>query len=194
MSENKTLSVIKTALILFAITALSATLLAVLNSITAPLIAENSAKNQQEALKAVMDGTKNFEELAITESMIETAAKTGSEINSLYAAKNGSELSGYCAIITTSGYDSGLQIAAGVDLDGKVTGVKIISSNETPGLGQNAAKPEFLNQYIGKEFEISVIKSGAGDNEINAISGATMTSDGVTGAVNTLLEIAKEEQ
>ena len=188
MSENKTLSVIKTALILFAITALSATLLAVLNSITAPLIAENSAKNQQEALKAVMDGTENFEELAVTESMIETAAKTGSEINSLYAAKNGSELSGYCAIITTSGYDSGLQIAAGVDLDGKVTGVKIISSNETPGLGQNAAKPEFLNQYIG------VVKNGAGDNEINAISGATMTSDGVTGAVNTLLEIAKEEQ
>ena len=75
-------------------------------------------------------------------------------------------------------------------MDGKVTGVKIISSNETPGLGQNAAKPEFLNQYIGKEFEIGV----AGDNEINAISGATMTSDGVTGAVNTLLEIAKEEQ
>ena len=190
--ENKTASVIKTAAILFVITALAATLLAFLNNITAPIIAENTAANQQLALKSVMDADE-FKEIEVTDIMTAIAKDHGSEVDSVYEAISNGENVGYCAIITTSGYDVGIQLAAGADADGKITGVEIIASNETPGLGQNASKPEFIDQYIGKEAGIKVVKTGAADNEINAISGATMTSNGVTNAVNTLLEIVKEE-
>ena len=96
-----------------------------------------------------------------------------------------------CAIVETKGYDAGLKSAVGVDRDGRVTGVEIISHKETPGLGANAEKEEFRSQFTGKSGEIAVVKSGAGENEINAISGATMTSNGVARSVNAVIAIAE---
>ena len=114
-------------------------------------------------------------------------------VDRVYKAKDSSgKVVGVCTIIETKGYDSGLKSAVGVDSEGKVTGVEIISHKETPGLGANAEKEEFRSQYVGKPGKISVVKSNADKNEINAISGATMTSNGVTRSVNGALEIAKK--
>ena len=78
-----------------------------------------------------------------------------------------------------------------VNPDGTVKSVAILDvSNETPGLGQNAAKESFYSQYANKKSGISLLKNGAdtAKNEVNAVTGATITSTAVNKAVNTALE------
>ena len=189
---NKLGVIIKTTIILFLITSVSALLLAFVNEKTAPLIEQNESIKQSNALQAIMPDASDFEPVEADDEMKDAASEYKCEINNVYVAKNASgETEGVCSILTTSGYDSGLQIAVGVDNDKKVTDIQIISSNETPGLGQNASKPEFKDQFKGKDTLLSVVKSGAKDEEINAISGATLTSNGVTRIVNSALKIAE---
>ncbi len=77
----------------------------------------------------------------------------------------------------------------GIDTSGKVTGVSILSISETAGLGMNARNESFINQYIGKSGTIGICKNGASDTEIQALTGATITSKAVTSAVNTALSL-----
>ena len=192
---KKAATITKTTIILFLITSVSALLLAFVNEKTAPIIEQNESVKRSEALKAVMPDASDFEEIAIDDELTNIAAEYGCEINNVYSAKNsGGEDCGVCSIITGSGYDSGIQLAVGVNKDLEVTDIQIITSNETPGLGQNASKPEFKNQYQGKKGTLEVVKSGASDNQINAISGATLTSNGITKIVNTALQIAQTKE
>lgn len=182
---------VKISVILFLITAISALLLAYVNNITSPLIAENEKEKINNALNAVCKADA-FLEIEKTQSEKLLEEEYDGEIISIYEARSGEdERVGICAIIETKGYDAGLRCVIGVDENSAVTGVEIISHNETPGLGANAAKDEFKSQYKGKNSEISVVKANAGDNEINAISGATMTSKGVTRAVNLAMAISE---
>ena len=76
----------------------------------------------------------------------------------------------------------------GVSEDKKVTGMEFLTINETAGLGMNAQNPEFMDQFIGKEGSFNLVKDGAsGDNDIQALSGATITSTAVTNAMNAAL-------
>ena len=185
--------IIKTSLILFLITAISALLLAFVNDTTAPIIAVNEEANRQKALKTVIDA-ETFENAEITDDLKSIAEKYGCELNGVYTAKDadGNKI-GVCSILTGSGYAGGLQIAVGADKEAKASGIEIITSGETPGLGQNASKPAFKDRFKGKSAGISVVKSGANDTQINALSGATLTSEGVTRIVNAALEIAQKE-
>lgn len=187
--ENKlnVKEIIKVGAILFAITAVSAALLAFVNGKTAPLIEKNSLAKEQDALRAVMPAAAEFEEKEIP-----AGAENKDEISKIYAAFDESgKAIGSCVITETSGYDVGIQTVTGVDTDLKVTGIDIISMNETPGLGAKASEESFRNQYIGKTGEIGVSKNGASDTEIQAISGATKTSNGVTRGVNIALQAAE---
>ena len=80
-------------------------------------------------------------------------------------------------------------LSIGFDADGTITGVGIRETSDTPGLGLKAKDDDYRNQYVGKNCEsLSVTKSGsASDTEINAISGATITSNATTNAVNAAL-------
>ena len=184
--------VVKISLILFLITAIAALLLAYVNKVTAPLIAENNQKKINDALAVVMTSATDFEKVENTDTAEKIADNYGAKIDSVYMAKNDGKTVGVCAIVVTKGYDAGLTTAVGVNLDGQVEGIEIISHNETPGLGANAAKPEFKDKFKGKTQNIAVVKSGAKDNEIDAMSGATMTSNGVTNGVNCVSDIAAE--
>ena len=65
---------------------------------------------------------------------------------------------------------------------------EFLTINETAGLGMNAQNPEFMDQFIGKEGSFNLVKDGAsGDNDIQALSGATITSTAVTNAMNAAL-------
>lgn len=187
LNRKNIFEIIKTALILFLITAISSGLLAIVNNITAPVIAENTALNQKNAMKSVLPNADEFE----TENdefknyRTEQADKT---ITAVYKSKNNS---GYVVMASPTGYGGKISLAIGVSLDGKVTGVKVISHSETAGLGANCEKDEFLKQYIGKAFEITVSKNNTKDNQINAISSATITSKAVTNGVNFALAAVK---
>jgi electron transport complex protein RnfG len=167
---------IKPAVTLFVIAAVAAALLGFVNAITAEPIAQAEADAKAENMAMVLD-CDSWEDAVTVEDSIITDYSEGK--------KNG-ETVGYAFSVTTKGYGSGLKLMVGVDTEGTVTGLAVVDcSNETPGLGANASKPDFYEQFAGKSGELSVVKGGnAGESEINAITGATITSRAVTNAVN----------
>ena len=78
----------------------------------------------------------------------------------------------------------------GVDSEGKVTGINILSHSETAGLGAKATEQSFRDMFIGLVEGITVSKDKAGENSIDALTGATITSRAVVNAVNAAIEAA----
>ncbi len=168
-------SVLRMVLTLVVIAVVSAGAMSYVNKITAPLIAQQDELKLQKSLEEVIEAEK-FE--AVEEGV--------------YKALKGDEPVGFCVINLSAGYGGDIKVMTGVDNTGKVTGVSILSHGETAGLGANATKEDFRNQYKGKGFEISVSKTQSSDTQIKALSGATVTSDAVTKAVNEAIKIAEE--
>ena len=102
-----------------------------------------------------------------------------------YDASN--NLIGYVINTTSgSGYGGDVSVATGISKDGKLTGIGFTAIGETPGLGMNATKDEFKDQFVGKDaVQLEYVKNGAaGAAEFNAVSGASRTSGAVRDAVN----------
>lgn len=96
----------------------------------------------------------------------------------------GGETIGYAFVVKSKGYNF-LTMAVGVDAEGKVTGIKVITNEETPGLGKPAAEnPDFLGRFTGKGPDPLVLKK-----DIDGVTSATFTSRGITNGVNMALEI-----
>lgn len=168
-------SVFKMVATLVVIAVVSAGAMSYVNKITAPIIAQQDEMRLQSSLKEVIDAD-NFSVLVEDEAL------------TIYKATKNGENAGYCVINLSAGYGGDLKIMTGIDLTNTVTGVSILSHGETAGLGANATKDEFKNQYKGKKGEVKVSKTQSSDTEIKALSGATVTSDAVTKAVNNALE------
>ncbi len=171
--------IIKVGLILFIITAVSALLLAFANKITAPIIAENNRIKTEAAMRTVLPEAETFTKVGVD------------GVEEAYIANASDGLAGVCVVSVAYGYGGEVKVITGINANGEVTGIDILSHSETPGLGANAAKPEFTSQFDGKTKNIGVSRVNASGNEINAISGATITSKAVTQAVNTALEVAE---
>ena len=184
----------KDAVILFAITLVAGACLGGVYEVTkAPIAAANMAA-KEEAFRVVLPDAASFEADDYTEMM----AKANEDIAGLSygnvtvdEAATGLDGSGSpigYVVTTTSkdGYGGNITVSVGVLADGTVSGIEFLTIGETAGLGMNATQPEWKGQYAGKNVdEFSVTKNGASaDKEINAISGATITSNAVTGAVN----------
>lgn len=90
--------------------------------------------------------------------------------------------------VTVRGYSGVIEMLVGVDENGRVSGVKILSHKETPGLGANVAKPGFLQQFVGKSPEDPI----EAKKDIDAITGATISSRAVCSGVREALEKAKK--
>lgn len=177
MSKEDIRSIIKTAVSLVLICAVAAGLLAFINTVTAPMIAQNNEKAAEEAKRAVLSEASEFTEM------------TDASGNVYYIGTKDSAIIGYVFTTSASGYGGAVDVMTGIDADGNVTGISILTLNETPGLGMNAAKDSFTSQYSGKTGPFNVTKETPGDNEIKAITSATITSKAVTNAVNEAIEI-----
>ncbi len=149
------------------------------NSVTAPMIANNDAKKLNESLATVIEA----DEFPVVEE---------NEAYTIYKAVKNGETVGFCVKNTSSGYGGDITLLTGMDKDLKVTGVELLSHAETAGLGANASKPEFKEQYKGKAENIGVVKNSPKENDIVAISGATITSKAVTEGVNDAIALVKE--
>ena len=106
------------------------------------------------------------------------------------------ETVGYVINVTSSeAYDGELQLSVGIATDGTVKGVEMLSISETAGLGMKADEAEFRDQFKDKQVDqFSYTKSGeTGDDKIDAISGATITTNAVTNAVNSALVYYQNE-
>lgn len=187
LNKNDKIEIIKTGLILFLITALSAGLLAVVNAKTAPIIEKNELLKEQAAMQLVLPDAEGFEAENLANGKMDKI------VSAVYKSKNNA---GYVVMTSPVGYGGEISMAVGVTSDGKVSGVKVISNSETAGLGAKCTDSEWIGQFTGKTDGITVAKGNAKDNQINAISSATITSKAVTAGVNSAISaaaIAKEE-
>ena len=164
-------ALIKDALKLVIITVVAGLVLGAVYGITKGPIADQEAKAQMEAYKTVFPKASDA---------VEAVDASG-------------EALGYIFNITTSkGYGGDIQLTVGIQSDGTVSGYSVLSISETAGLGMKAKDdPSWGKQFAGKKVEsFSVVKDGSGsgdDAKIDAISGATITSKAVTGAMNSCL-------
>lgn len=186
-------SIIKDALMLTVITLVAGLLLGLVYEITKEPIATSKAKAKQESYMAVFTDASEFvndENVDLTTSadVLSAAGLTGETIDEVMMAvdSTGNALGYVISVTTNEGYGGNITLALGIQNDGTLNGVEILSISETAGLGMKATDEEFKNQYAGKNVEsFAYTKTGAtADNEIDAISGATITTNAVTNAVN----------
>ena len=181
MKKNTFLYILRLSLTLLTITAIMAAALAVVNQLTAPVIAESNEAKVQEAVERVLPGGG---------SVVEFADDTGL-VNMVWASEKG-----YAVQVAPSGFDGPITMMVGIDKEGKVLGISVISNTETAGLGavaaaNNAKGQAFRNQFIGMTDAISVIKDGG---QIDAITGATVTSRAVCEGINAALACVEKLQ
>lgn len=176
MKENIR-SIIKTGAILLAIGFICTLILSLCNYMTKDKIAALALETEEAAMKEVISEAKYFVELEDGADGIVTGVYAGKDTDM--------EIVGYCVKVKPVGYGGEISMIVGVDTDGVVTGVKITDMSETPGLGAKAKESSFTDAYKGKTGNITVRKVGTPDeDEISAISSATITSNAVTDGVN----------
>lgn len=186
-------TIIKDTIILTLITLIAGGVLGLVYEITKDPIAKQQELAKQEAYKAVFEDADTFEVYVEAEDADLAAYLAGEgfeaqTVNEIMEAKDASgETLGYAINLTTSeGYGGDITFSMGVQADGTLNGISILTISETAGLGMNATKDEFKGQFKEKQADaFEVTKTGASkENEINAISGATITSNAVTQGVN----------
>ena len=173
---------------LFIICLCAAAVLGVVNGITADKIAQNAVQTEMESRKIVMPDAADFGEVKQGNYSYEGTDSPYSYVEAKDADGN---VIGYVLVTQSTGYGGAIQTMTGIDAQGKVTGIEFLEINETVGLGMNAKKDSFKNQFKNLSGTISVTKNSPGDNEIKALTGATITSKAATKGVNIALEIYK---
>ncbi len=174
--------------ILVLVCLIAATLLGFTNSFTSGKIQEQIAKANDEARQTVLPVATEF-------NKVEYSNPSLAMVDEIYEGKSNGELVGYAVKVTSKGYAGPIEIIVGVDINGIVQGISVGNNTETPGLGKNAANPQFEGQYQEKTWDsdIAVIKNGTPkENEVVAIAGATITSNAVTVGVNQAMAAANE--
>ena len=175
-NESLFLYVLRLAGTLFLITAIVAMCLAGVNAVTEPIIDQLNEEKTQEAIAAVLPGGYDAE---ITDYTDETGL-----VSKVYQGANG-----YALEVTPGGFDNTNTMMVGVDNEGNVLGISVVSHTETAGLGAVAADATpkgvaFREQFVGTSGSVAVSKDGG---ELDAITGATITSRAVCAGVNAAL-------
>ncbi len=185
--------ILKDTMAITLITLVSGLALGVVHDITLEPIRAQEAKAKEEAYKAVFEDADSFESVLETrddslEAFLDESGYPRQDINEVMAAKgsDGSDL-GYAFTVTTKeGYGGDIQFTMGVQNDGTLNGISILSISETAGLGMRATTEEFQSQFKDRNVEkFEYTKNGATEeDEIDALSGATVTSNAMTNGVN----------
>ena len=189
-------TILKNTISITVITLVAGLALGVVQDITAGPIAAQAEKSKEEAYKTVFENAAAFSEYSLddkgqAEDLVGYLNDNGfsaQTIDEIMVAEDASgETLGYAFTITDSeGYGGDIQFAMGVQNDGTLNGISILSISETAGLGMKATTNDFQNQFKDKNVEkFTYTKTGASsDDEIDAISGATITTNAMTNGVN----------
>ncbi len=160
--------------------------LAMVYRITLPVINSQDLKALNEGFASVFPGTNTFEKI---NEMLKSTDQTIA-IGDCYEVKNDGNLIGLIVTVSSPGSQAPINMLVGVKKDGTISGVKILSLSETPGLGANADNP---NYFVNKEKRITFLGQFTGKNvakdplvakqDVIAITGATITSNAVSKGV-----------
>ena len=152
------------------------------NALTHKKIENLAIENQNKAMAKLIEADEYQEKNFLDKWSCHIAIKDGENV-------------GYIFTVAAKGYGGDINVMTAINLDGTVAAVAILdASGETPGLGQNVTKENFYTQFSGLKDSVTVIKGGGANsqnNEINAVTGATISSKAVTEAVNIALDRAE---
>ena len=187
--------ILKVAGTLTVIALVVAALLGLVNSITAGKIAEIDAENTRIAMSAVVpEGSEFTDKLEISDDVAAAAAAQGGKLTELYGVKNAGTDAGYVMKIAASGSQGTITMMVGVDANKAITGISVVSHSETSGIGTkvmgnepNTAGVPVLDQFMGLPGSGSLVVG----KTITAISGATVSTKGITMGANAALAAAE---
>lgn len=179
MAEEKNI-IVKYALILAVYTALAGGILALVFSITEPRRLDNAKKNELKAQQELIPQAVKFQE------------KNFQDLKYYEAIDQDDKVVGYIVLAKGKGYSSVLDIMVSLDKNLSISNLKVLAQAETPGLGTKITENNFLQQFTGKTLPLALKKDGG---EIDAITGATITSRAFTNAVEkSLIQFKKSLQ
>lgn len=158
-----------TGITLMIISLIAGAALAVTNYFTAPLIEAQTASLIQDSLNRLIEADSFRKNSRYTEAYDAQDMPLGKVLN-----------------VAAEGYSSKINALVGIDNGNKITGVEIISQQETPGLGTKIAEKSFLGQFMGKTIDGLRIKKDGG--KIDAVTGATISSRAITDSVRAAIE------
>ena len=164
--------IIKPVLVLVCICLVVTALLAYINSVTSPIIAKAEQEKTRQAMSEVLCEADGFEKLEI--------GNLPDRVTQVYTATNGA---GYVFMLTTKGYGGDMKLICGINSSGEIEECKTLSHNETSGLGSKTAEDPYRSQYSGKTADTL--------NQVDAITGATISSNAYKNAVTDALEAYK---
>lgn len=184
----------KEAGILFLITLIAGLSLGFVYEVTADARAYQQELKIQRTCKEAYAAADSFEEIGVvaSETVVRKASQFGVTFDTLYQAKNaqGNVVGYIVSVVSSEGYGGNIGLYVGIQMDGSVKGVAILEISETPGLGMEAGTV-LTPQYEGKNAQefLYTKTSATKPNEVDAISGATITTKAVNNAVNMALHL-----
>lgn len=184
--------IMKLGAILFAVCLIAAVALMATYEMTSPIIATQRAQKDENARREVLPAANSFNKVSEDyDTSVTLDDGNVVAISEVYSGEKDGQVVGYVIKSTPGGYGGAVEVVTGIDGAGLITGVRVGSHQETPGLGAKATLPDFYSQYDGKVAStISVNKTQQSDTEVQAIAGATITSKAVTSGVNASAVVA----
>lgn len=169
--------IVRPGIVLFLITLVAAVALGAVHKVTeGPIAAQRAAQSGAAAFQKYIPSATSFEEID---------PAVFDKIDKFFVAYENNSEAGYIVINTVKGYGGDIELLVVLDEAGCVSDFVLMNHGETPGLGTNAEKPEFIDQYRGKGGPFTVVTgTAANENEIVAVTSATITSSAVTQGVN----------
>ncbi len=165
---------LKVTLSLLLICTVVAGLLAVVNSLTVDVIAANAEKERKQAVSDIFP---------VMTDMEDTKGEWLDGVNAVYAVYAGEAWLGYAVDLDSRGFGGDINMIVGLGVDGTVCGVRVISHAETPGLGSRATLADYLDNFIGVGERLTI------KQDVDAISGATISSKAVVAGINLALSL-----
>ena len=188
---------IKLTVTLFLTCVVVAGLLGAVNMVTKDKIAAINLEKTQNAMKAVVadpDNSTFSDALALTDEMTAAALANGGTLTEAYEVMVGGAPAGHALKVVASGSQGSIEMMVGLDAEGAVTGVSVVKHAETAGIGTKVVDNEpnnagvgVLDQFVG--MSAADLPLNVGSN-VDAITGATVSTKGITAGVNAALSVA----
>lgn len=180
--------IVRLGLILLIVTAVTGAILGAVSDITKAPIAETQARLKNEALRAALPEATSFTAVDTPSGAVQEAGGVSVPIVDV---QRGDGESGWCVTVAPQGFGGPVKVVVGVKADGTFRGMSVLSDgfSETPGLGANAREPKFTAQFDA--LEARGLKSLELGRDVDAITGATITSRAVTNGINAALDYCR---
>jgi electron transport complex protein RnfG len=188
-------SMLRLALVLTLITAGAGLILSMVEAVTREPIAEQRRQEMLRALQAVLPPADNSPDEDTVELVVGQDKRGRDVMRKFFRGRKDGQLSGLAfKVVAPDGYSGNIDVMVGIDPSGTVVGIEILSHNETPGLGDKIAFPEYKKTFAGKNLDNADWRVKKDGGEFDQITGATISPRAVVGAVRKGLEFYRDNK